>query len=115
MFIYVELEYLSDNNELNQISFHDEIVRKRGRVKIDRPMKQEYEIADQDASLRGRPLNATLTWNIMPKVGVSLLSVCTCHPRACKELLARDERNMRVWHSIGLLKHCAGRRHVACV
>jgi hypothetical protein len=35
-----------------------------------RNLRQKYPFVDQGKNLRGRALNLTLVWNVMPKVGV---------------------------------------------
>lgn len=70
MFVYLEMEYWSGENQLNQISFYDAILRQKKLVKLNRSIRQEYPIVSQNQQLRGTPLNVTLNWSIMPKVGV---------------------------------------------
>ena len=117
MFVYVELEYLSDNNELNQISFHDDIVRRRPRVNIDRDVKQEYRIVSQDAQLRGRALNATLTWSIMPKVGAVLTPAmprCRTARRALHTEVAVHVTSPALFHARASLLAHVGSAAGAC-
>lgn len=33
-------------------------------------LRQKYVFVDRGRGLRGRPLNLTLAWNVMPRVGV---------------------------------------------
>jgi hypothetical protein len=73
MFVYLEVEYWSGENQLNQISFYDAIIRNKKLVKLNRSIRQEYPIVSQNRQLLGTPLNVTLNWNIMPKVGVILI------------------------------------------
>jgi hypothetical protein len=73
MFVYLEVEYWSGENQLNQISFYDAIIRNKKLVKLNRSIRQEYPIVSQHRQLLGTPLNVTLNWNIMPKVGVILI------------------------------------------
>lgn len=48
----------------------DKIVTRKedARIKL-RALRQKYAFLDQGAGLRGRDLNLTLSWNVMPKVG----------------------------------------------
>ena len=69
IFAFVQVEYESELNQLNQVSLHDVIITKEKDTKLKRKMRQEYDFIDQGSHLRGMPLNMTLTWCIMPKVG----------------------------------------------
>ena len=70
IFAFVQAEYESQLNKLNQVSLHDVIITKSKDTKLQRKMRQEYDFIDQGSHLRGVPMNMTLTWCIMPKVGV---------------------------------------------
>lgn len=69
----MQAEYESDLNKLNQVSLHDVIITKGKDAKLKPKMRQEYDFIDQGSHLRGMPINMTLTWCIMPKVGAVTL------------------------------------------
>ena len=69
MFVYLQGEYETAKNGVNQISLFDDIIRDKAKVALNRSVRQEYQFMDQGNSLRGKQLNMTLVWCIMPKVG----------------------------------------------
>jgi hypothetical protein len=72
IFAFVQAEYISETNKLNQVSLHDTIILRKKDAKLKKKnMRQEYEFVDQGQHLRGKALNMTLTWEIMPRVGAS--------------------------------------------
>jgi hypothetical protein len=82
MFVYLQAEYVTGRNQLNQVSLLDNIILSKKRATLKWDVKQEYPFVDQGAYLRGRPVNLTLTWSIMPKVGAARLSITV--QRHCK-------------------------------
>lgn len=70
IFAYVQAEYETALNKLNQVSLHDIIITKGKDANLQRKMRQEYDFIDQGSHLRGTAINMTLTWCIMPRVGV---------------------------------------------
>lgn len=69
IFAYVQAEYESKLNGINQASLFDVIITKKRRTKFKGRAKQEYEFMDQGKHMRGMQFNMTLTWCIMPRVG----------------------------------------------
>ena len=69
MFVFIQVEYVSERNRLNQVSLMDNIIRSREGVNISWNIRQEYPWIDQGNFLRGRKVNLTLVWDVMPKVG----------------------------------------------
>lgn len=70
LFVYLQAEYATPTNQLNQISLWDTIIQRREDAVLDvRSLRQEYPLLDQGRHLRDTPLNLTLVWNVMPKVG----------------------------------------------
>lgn len=70
IFAYVQAEYESKLNRVNQASLFDVIITKQSKAKIKGKAKQKYEFIDQGNHMRGMPFNMTMTWCIMPRVGV---------------------------------------------
>jgi len=70
LFVYLQAEYETPDNELNQVSLWDTIIERREDALLDmRSLRQEYPLLDQGKNLRSLPINLTLVWNVMPKVG----------------------------------------------
>ena len=63
-----------------QVVLWDKIIERKedARIKV-RSLRQKYAFLDQGAGLRGRDLNLTLSWNVMPKVG-RLVTRCKSFP-----------------------------------
>jgi Signal peptidase subunit len=72
MFVYLQAEYITERNQLNQVSLADNIIRSRERVNLNWDVRQEYPLIDQGNSLRGQAINLTLVWDVMPKVGAHI-------------------------------------------
>eukprot|EP00775_Hariotina_reticulata_P005303 gene5303-5538_t len=70
LFVFVQAEYVTPENKVNQVVLWDRIVERKddAHIKI-RSLRQKYAFIDQGNNLQGLPLNLTLTWNVMPKVG----------------------------------------------
>jgi signal peptidase complex subunit 3 len=70
LFVYVQAEYSTPDNHVNQIVLWDQIVERPADAHIRvRNLKQEYAFIDQGHNLRSRDVNITVAWNVMPKVG----------------------------------------------
>lgn len=69
IFQYVQAEYVTELNHVNQASLFDDIITKKSRTKFGGRPKQEYRFMDQGNHMRGMSFNMTLTWCIMPRVG----------------------------------------------
>jgi signal peptidase complex subunit 3 len=70
LFVYIQAEYSTPDNHLNEVVLWDQIVQSRSEAHIAvRNLRQKYPFIDQGKHLRGRELNLTLVWNVMPKVG----------------------------------------------
>ena len=80
VFVYLQAEYVTDFNGLNQISIYDRIIQSREQLDIKWTVNQKYRMVDQGRHLRGRQLNMTLSWDLMPRVGMRLLpALRACH------------------------------------
>ncbi|KAI8469269.1 MAG: 22 kDa subunit of signal peptidase [Monoraphidium minutum] len=74
LFVYVQAEYETEENKVNQVVLWDKIVRSPSEAVISLPaLKHKYALLDRGSGLRGAPLALTLGWNVMPKVGALLL------------------------------------------
>jgi signal peptidase complex subunit 3 len=66
----LQAEYKTPENKVNQVVLWDRIVERKDEAHIKiRSLRQKYAFNDQGNNLRGLPLNLTLTWMVMPKVG----------------------------------------------
>lgn len=70
VFLFIQAEYQTEKNKLNQVVLWDAIIRKKEDAKIKKKFRQKYVFDDQGRNLRNREFNLTVVWNIMPKVGV---------------------------------------------
>eukprot|EP01023_Acetabularia_acetabulum_P062736 TRINITY_DN7778_c0_g3_i1.p2 TRINITY_DN7778_c0_g3~~TRINITY_DN7778_c0_g3_i1.p2 ORF type:complete len:173 (-),score=9.96 TRINITY_DN7778_c0_g3_i1:335-853(-) len=70
LFVFLSAEYETDKNRLNQIVLWDRIIQYKDAAYIKSKVRQKYHFEDQGTNLRGKEYNLTLTWNVMPKVGV---------------------------------------------
>lgn len=70
LFVFVQAEYETPENKVNQVVLWDRIIERKedAHIKV-RNLKQKYAFIDQGRNLRGLPLNLTVAWNVMPKVG----------------------------------------------
>ena len=76
--MYLQAEYVTERNGLNQVSIYDRIIRSQDKANLNWLVSQEYKMIDQGNYLRGRQLNMTLCWDIMPRVGAQPISrTCT--------------------------------------
>jgi len=70
LFVYVQAEYTTPENSVNQVVLWDKIIQKKENAHLKiKSIRQKYALIDQGQYLRGRPLNITVVWNVMPKVG----------------------------------------------
>lgn len=59
---------------MNQVVIWDRIVRTPEEAVIYVPgLKQKYALLDRATGLRGREVNLSLAWNVMPRVGALTL------------------------------------------
>lgn len=88
IFAYVQAEYETKLNSVNQASLFDVIITKKSKATLKGKVKQKYDFMDQGKHMRGMPFNLTMTWCIMPRVGAplvsSMLPTATCSPPWCK-------------------------------
>ena len=71
IFVFLQAEYTTKMNKVNQVSLWDEIILSKAKAKATgSKFKQEYHFNDQGNNLRGRDLNLTLAWNVVPRVGM---------------------------------------------
>ena len=70
LFVFVQAEYPTPENKVNQVVLWDRIIERKedAHIKI-RNLKQKYAFIDQGRNFRGLPVNLTVAWNVMPKVG----------------------------------------------
>mmetsp|Transcript_37057 Transcript_37057/g.44799 ORF Transcript_37057/g.44799 Transcript_37057/m.44799 type:complete len:191 (-) Transcript_37057:499-1071(-) len=70
LFVFLAAEYTAENNKLNQVSLWDRIIENQEDAVLNLPyVRNKYKLIDQGHNLRGRELNLTLFWNIMPFTG----------------------------------------------
>ncbi|GMH41933.1 hypothetical protein BSKO_09852 [Bryopsis sp. KO-2023] len=69
LFVFLQAEYETPENHLNQVALWDQIILKKEDAKITKRVRQEYAFDDQGRNLRGKEFNLTLVWNVMPRVG----------------------------------------------
>jgi len=69
LFLYVQAEYETASNQINQIILWDDILQQKEKAVIKKRLRQEYEFSDDGRNLRDLDFNVTVAWNVMPKVG----------------------------------------------
>jgi signal peptidase complex subunit 3 len=70
LFVFVQADYVTPENGINQVVLWDKIVERKQDANLRiRSLRQKYAFIDQGRNLRGLPLNLTVAWNVMPKVG----------------------------------------------
>ncbi|GAX76117.1 hypothetical protein CEUSTIGMA_g3560.t1 [Chlamydomonas eustigma] len=75
IFIFVRADYYSDEGKLNQVVLWDSIIQQKEKAKIKlKKHKTKYSFIGHGKDLRGRDLNLTLVWDIMPRVGALWMS-----------------------------------------
>mmetsp|Transcript_12053 Transcript_12053/g.38183 ORF Transcript_12053/g.38183 Transcript_12053/m.38183 type:complete len:182 (+) Transcript_12053:295-840(+) len=71
LFVFVQAEYTTQKNVLNQVSLWDRIIEEPEDAVLHMPyMRNKYKLVDQGHNLRGRMVNLTFVWNVMPISGV---------------------------------------------
>lgn len=70
LFVYVQAEYVTPENKVNQVVLWDRIVQRQkdAHLKI-RSLRLKYPFIDRGTNLRGLQYNITVSWDVMPKVG----------------------------------------------
>lgn len=70
LFVYVQAEYVTADNKVNQVVLWDRIVQRKkdAHLKI-KSLRLKYPFIDQGKNLRGLQYNITVAWDVMPKVG----------------------------------------------
>ncbi|GAB2227790.1 hypothetical protein Drorol1_Dr00009617 [Drosera rotundifolia] len=69
VFVFVAAEYETPKNSLNQVSLWDGIIPSQEHAKFWIRTTNKYRFTDQGSNLRGKELNLTLHWHVMPKTG----------------------------------------------
>lgn len=70
LFVFINVEYETPKNHLNQVAVFDKIIEDREFAVIsNKNLRNKYNLIDQGKNLRGKHLNLTVTWNVMPIVG----------------------------------------------
>eukprot|EP00854_Cymbomonas_tetramitiformis_P003896 gene3896-4857_t len=67
LFVFLAAEYSTPQNQLNQVSLWDRIIEHEDDAVLKLPyVRNKYKLIDQGRNLRGKAVNLTLSWNIMP-------------------------------------------------
>jgi len=70
LFVFLAAEYTTNKNVLSQVSLWDRIIEHKQDAVLKLPyVRNKYKLVDQGHHLRGRSINLTLYWNIMPFTG----------------------------------------------
>jgi signal peptidase complex subunit 3 len=69
VFVFLAAEYETPKNSLNQVSLWDGIIQAKEGAKFSIQTKNKYRFIDQGSNLKGRDLNMTMHWHVMPKTG----------------------------------------------
>mmetsp|Transcript_8619 Transcript_8619/g.15950 ORF Transcript_8619/g.15950 Transcript_8619/m.15950 type:complete len:152 (+) Transcript_8619:131-586(+) len=71
LFAYIKIVYETKKHGRNEVIVWDTIIRSREEAGIDDTFMSKYKLVDNGADLRGRNVNVTLAWNVMPYIGKS--------------------------------------------
>lgn len=113
IFAYIQAEYVTKLNSVNQASLFDVIMMKKSRTRFKGRVKQKYEFMDQGKHMRGMPFNMTLTWCIMPRVGALRCYTCFAYMvasafAACNLVCSRGQQYLLCFSSRVLFtRNCA--------
>eukprot|EP00241_Pyramimonas_parkeae_P007662 CAMPEP_0114253008 /NCGR_PEP_ID=MMETSP0058-20121206/16156_1 /TAXON_ID=36894 /ORGANISM="Pyramimonas parkeae, CCMP726" /LENGTH=183 /DNA_ID=CAMNT_0001367011 /DNA_START=261 /DNA_END=812 /DNA_ORIENTATION=+ len=70
VFLFVDVEYNTTKNDLNQVSIWDRIILHGMDPMINLSyVRSKYKLVDQGHNLRGQTVNLTLKWNTIPFTG----------------------------------------------
>ncbi|CAA7405968.1 unnamed protein product [Spirodela intermedia] len=69
VFVFVAAEYETPQNSLNQVSLWDGIILSKDSATFSIHTTNKYRFIDQGSNLRGKDVNLTLHWHVMPKTG----------------------------------------------
>eukprot|EP00240_Pyramimonas_obovata_P006683 CAMPEP_0118935392 /NCGR_PEP_ID=MMETSP1169-20130426/15619_1 /TAXON_ID=36882 /ORGANISM="Pyramimonas obovata, Strain CCMP722" /LENGTH=175 /DNA_ID=CAMNT_0006878429 /DNA_START=318 /DNA_END=845 /DNA_ORIENTATION=+ len=70
LFVFLAAEYTTKDNRLSQVSLWDRIIEHEQDAVLKLPyVRNKYKLVDQGHHLRGRAINLTMYWNIMPFTG----------------------------------------------
>lgn len=72
LFFYVQAEFETPRNKRSQVILWDKVVERKEDAVMDIPLlrnRMDYPLVDQGQNLRGREVNLTVEWNVMPLVG----------------------------------------------
>lgn len=72
LFLYVTVEFETPHNRFNQMVMWSHIITSKDEAALEGKDLDEfhpYVVNDQGFSLRDRPFNLTVSWNVMPLVG----------------------------------------------
>jgi len=76
LFAYIKVVYETDKHVRNEVTVWDKVIKTTEDHKVvDEVFLSKYKLVDNGAGLRGRDVNVTLAWNVMPYIGtISLTS-----------------------------------------
>mmetsp|Transcript_45583 Transcript_45583/g.116611 ORF Transcript_45583/g.116611 Transcript_45583/m.116611 type:complete len:175 (+) Transcript_45583:475-999(+) len=88
LFVFVAVEYDSPRNGVNQVVVFDKIIEDRELAVISSTnLRNKYNLVDQGRNLRGREVNVTVSWQVMPIVGALSKSSATFPARLPDEYI----------------------------
>merc|ERR1712037_785233 len=70
LFAYIKIVYETKKHKRNEVTVWDKIIDSKEAAKdIDEVFLSKYRLVDNGKDLRGRDVNVTLAWNVMPYIG----------------------------------------------
>jgi len=70
LFAYIKVVYETDKHVRNEVTVWDKVIKTTEDHKVvDEVFLSKYKLVDNGAGLRGRDVNVTLAWNVMPYIG----------------------------------------------
>jgi len=70
LFAYIKIVYETKKHKRNEVTVWDKIISSKEAAKdIEEIFLSKYRLVDNGRDLRGRDVNITLAWNVMPYIG----------------------------------------------
>ncbi|XP_059593047.1 signal peptidase complex subunit 3B-like [Vitis vinifera] len=84
-------EYATPKNSLNQVSLWDDIIPSKEHARFWIHTTNKYRFTDQGSNRRGKEINLTLHWHVMPKTGNMFADKIVMTGSACQKNTDKDD------------------------
>ncbi|WZN59066.1 subunit 3 of signal peptidase complex [Chloropicon roscoffensis] len=69
LFAYIKIVYETERHVRNEVTVWDKVMTSTEEARIEEAFLSKYALVDNGSDLRGRDVNLTLAWNVMPYIG----------------------------------------------